>query len=96
MQQKPENTKAERSEFIGQDFDEFLKAEGIDAEVEARALKKVAMADAHIRHVTKRGANLFAELGFQPVEAQRLHEQSKKLINQALARTGKRRRSALT
>ena len=91
MQIKPENTKAERSKFIGQDFDEFLKAEGINAEVEARALKKVAMADTRVRRVTKRGANLFAELGFQPAKAQRLHEQSKKQINQALARTGKRR-----
>ena len=96
MLQKPENTRAKRSKFIGQDFDEFLKAEGINAEVEARALKKVAMADTRVRHVTKRGVNLFAELGFQPVEAQRLHEQSKKQINQAPALTGKRRRSELT
>ena len=33
-----------RSEFIGQDFDEFLKEEGIAAEVEARAIKKVVVA----------------------------------------------------
>ena len=44
-----------------------------------------------VRHVTKRGVNLLAELAFQPAEAQRLDEQSKKQINQALARTGKRR-----
>lgn len=91
MLQKPENKNAERSKFIGQDFDEFLKAEGISAEVEARALKKMAMADTRVRHVTKRGTDLFAELGFQPAEARRLREESKKQINQALARTGKRR-----
>ena len=38
------NTKIKHSEFIGQDFDEFLKEEGIDAEVEARAIKKVVVA----------------------------------------------------
>ena len=36
--------KEARSEFIGQDFDEFLKDEGIDTEVEARAIKKVVVA----------------------------------------------------
>ena len=87
MQQNPENTKAERSKFIGQDFDEFLKAEGINAEVEARALKKVAMADTRVRHVTKRGANLFAELGFPLSKAKRLQAQSRKKINQTFART---------
>ena len=34
------NTKIKHSEFIGQDFDEFLTEEGIAAEVEARAIKK--------------------------------------------------------
>ena len=87
MLQKPENTRAKRSKFIGQDFDEFLKAEGINAEVEARALKKVAMADTRVRHVTKRGANLFAELGFPLSKAKRLQAQSRKQINQAFART---------
>ena len=87
MLQKPENTRAKRSKFIGQDFDEFLKAEGINAEVEARALKKVAMADTRVRHVTKRGANLFAELGFPLSKAKRLQAQSRKQINQTFART---------
>jgi antitoxin HicB len=31
-------------EFVGQDFDEFLKQDGIAAEVEARAIKKVVVA----------------------------------------------------
>ena len=87
MLQKPENTRAKRSKFIGQDFDEFLKAEGINAEVEARALKKVAMADTRVRHVTKRGANLFAELGFPLSKTKRLQAQSRKQINQTFART---------
>ncbi len=33
-----------RSEFVGQDFDEFLAQNGIAAEVEARAIKKVVVA----------------------------------------------------
>lgn len=33
--------KAIRPETVGQDFDEFLAEEGIAAEVEARAIKKV-------------------------------------------------------
>ena len=37
-------TKAKHSEITGQDFDEFLKKKGIDAEVEARAIKKVVVA----------------------------------------------------
>ena len=32
------------AKFIGQDFDEFLEQEGIAAEVEARAIKKVVVA----------------------------------------------------
>ncbi len=31
-------------EFVGQDFDEFLRQDGIAAEVEARAIKKVLVA----------------------------------------------------
>ena len=31
-------------EFVGQDFDEFLRQDGIAAEVEARAIKKVVVA----------------------------------------------------
>ncbi len=31
-------------EFVGQDFDEFLAGDGIAAEVEARAIKKVVVA----------------------------------------------------
>ena len=38
------SARTKRSEFIGQDFDEFLKEEGIAAEVEARAIKKVVVA----------------------------------------------------
>jgi predicted XRE-type DNA-binding protein len=37
--------------------------------------------DTEIRHVTKRGANLFLELGFTPAEAKRLHAASRKQIN---------------
>ena len=37
--------------------------------------------DTKIRHVTKAGANIFAELGFSPGEAKRLHEASRKQIN---------------
>ena len=36
--------KAIRPETVGQDFDEFLAEEGIAAEVEARAIKKVLVA----------------------------------------------------
>lgn len=32
-----------RPEFVGQDFDEFLMQEGIAAEVEARAIKKLVV-----------------------------------------------------
>ena len=38
------NTQALKSEFTGQDFDEFLREDGIAAEVEARAIKKVMVA----------------------------------------------------
>lgn len=41
--------------------------------------------DTRIRHVTKRGANLFAELGFPPEEAQLYQAQSRALISQTLA-----------
>jgi predicted XRE-type DNA-binding protein len=37
--------------------------------------------DTKIRHVTKRGANLFRELGFSPGEAKRLQAASRKQIN---------------
>ena len=37
--------------------------------------------DTEIHHVTKRGANLFLELGFAPDEAKRLHAASRKQIN---------------
>jgi predicted XRE-type DNA-binding protein len=37
--------------------------------------------DTEIRHVTKRGANLFLELGFAPAEAKRLQAASRKNIN---------------
>ena len=45
-------------------------------------MKKI---DTGVRHVTKPGANLFAELGFSPTEARRLHAQSQAGIEQALA-----------
>ena len=38
------NTHALKSEFTGQDCDEFLREDGIAAEVEARAIKKVMVA----------------------------------------------------
>lgn len=37
--------------------------------------------DTEIRHVTKRGTNLFLELGFAPAEAKRLHAASRKRID---------------
>ena len=37
--------------------------------------------DTEIRHVTKPGANLFLELGFEPGEARRLQAASRKHIN---------------
>jgi len=37
--------------------------------------------DTEIRHVTKPGANLFLELGFEAEEAERLHQASRKQIN---------------
>ena len=37
--------------------------------------------DTEIRHVTRRGANIFLELGFPPAEAKRLHAASRKEIN---------------
>ena len=43
--------------------------------------------DTRVRHVTKRGANLFAELGFPLSKAKRLQAQFRKQINQAFART---------
>ena len=36
--------KAINAEYVGQDFDEFLAEEGLAAEVEARAIKKVVVA----------------------------------------------------
>ena len=36
--------------------------------------------DTKIQHVTKPGANLFLELGFEPTEAARLHSESQQLI----------------
>ena len=41
-------------------------------------MKKI---DTQIRHVTKPGANLFLELGFDPDEAKRLQAASRKQIN---------------
>ncbi|RKP43741.1 helix-turn-helix domain-containing protein [Trinickia fusca] len=41
--------------------------------------------DTRIRHVTKPGANLFAELGFASDEAQRYQDESRALIGQTLA-----------
>ena len=37
--------------------------------------------ETEIKHITKPGANLFLELGFQPDEAARLHRESKQRIN---------------
>ena len=37
--------------------------------------------DTEIRHVTKRGANIFLELGFTPDEAKHLQAASRKQIN---------------
>ncbi|SAL48053.1 XRE family transcriptional regulator [Caballeronia arvi] len=41
--------------------------------------------DTHVRHVTKPGANIFAELGFAPDEARRYQTESQALIGQTLA-----------
>lgn len=41
--------------------------------------------DTQIRHVTKPGANLFAELGFSPEEAPHLQAQSRERIDHALS-----------
>ena len=41
--------------------------------------------DTRIRHVTKPGVNLFAELGFAPEEAQRYQDESRAGISQTLA-----------
>lgn len=43
------------------------------------------MIDAKIQHVTKGGANLFAELGFAPADAERYHAESQKRVNDAQA-----------
>lgn len=40
--------------------------------------------DTEISHVTKPGANLFLELGFDPAEAKRLHAASRKQINDTI------------
>jgi predicted XRE-type DNA-binding protein len=40
--------------------------------------------DTQIRHVTKPGTNLFAELGFAPDEARRYQAESQALIGQTL------------
>lgn len=45
-------------------------------------MKKV---DTRIQHVTKPGANLFAELGFAPEEARRYEAESQALIGQTIA-----------
>lgn len=41
--------------------------------------------DTEIRHVTKAGANLFAELGFAPADAERYQAESRKRINDTRA-----------
>jgi predicted XRE-type DNA-binding protein len=46
-----------------------------------REERKQMKIDTEIRHVTKRGANLFLELGFTPDEAKRLQAASRKQIN---------------
>jgi predicted XRE-type DNA-binding protein len=46
--------------------------------------RKEMKIDTKIRHVTKRGANLFLELGFTPDEAKRLQIASRKQINATL------------
>jgi hypothetical protein len=37
--------------------------------------------DTKIRHITKPGANLFLELGFDPADAARFHTESQQRIN---------------
>lgn len=41
--------------------------------------------DTEIRHVTKAGANLFAELDFAPADAERYQTESRKRINDTCA-----------
>jgi predicted XRE-type DNA-binding protein len=40
--------------------------------------------DTRVRHTTKPGANIFAELGFAPDEARQYHAESQALIGQTL------------
>ena len=47
-------------------------------------MNKRTKIDTRVRHVTKRGANLFADLGFPPSEAKRLQALSRAEIDQAL------------
>ena len=41
--------------------------------------------DTKIRHITKSGANLFLELGFDPADAARFHTESQQRINDTKA-----------
>lgn len=41
--------------------------------------------DTKVRHITKPGANLFLELGFDPAEAERLQADSQQRINETVA-----------
>ena len=58
------------SKFVGQDFDAFLADEGIAAEVEARAIKKVVVAMLSNMNVTQ--VELAARLHTSRTQVQRL------------------------
>ena len=58
------------SKYAGQDFDVFLADEGIAAEVEARAIKKVVVSMLESMHVTQ--VELAARLNTSRTQVQRL------------------------
>jgi antitoxin HicB len=58
------------SKYAGQDFDAFLTEEGIAAEVEARAIKKVVVSMLENMHVTQ--VELAARLHTSRTQVQRL------------------------
>lgn len=58
------------SNYVGQDFDAFLADEGMAAEVEARAIKKVVVALLESMHMSK--VELAAKLHTSRTQVQRL------------------------
>lgn len=58
------------SKYVGQDFDAFLAEEGIAADIEARAIKKVVVSMLEGMHVTQ--VELAARLHTSRTQVQRL------------------------